>query len=163
MISSVIIISFLLDGIFSNLISNNSLLVPFFSLVCLLVLYPYFNGNNKNFIIISMLVGLFYDIIYTDSIFVNTFIFLILCLFIIKVNQYANYNLLNICGLSIICISIYRLLSYLLLCMVGYLTFNKSVLIVGIYSSLIINVVYSAILYFITNFLGKKLKLKKIE
>lgn len=163
MISFIIIISFLLDGIISNLISINSLLVPFFSLVCLLILYPYFNGNIKKFIIVSILVGLFYDIIYTDSIFVNTFIFLLMSLFIIKINEYVNNNLFNICGLSIILITLYRIFSYMLLCMVGYLNFDGNLLIKGIYTSLIINVIYASILFYITNYLYKKYKLRRIE
>ena len=163
MITVVIILSFLFDGIFSNLITNNSLLVPIFSLVSLLVLYPYFNSNNKNFIIVSGIVGLFYDIIYTDSIFVNTFMFLLLSIFIIKISEYANYNLLNLSILTIISICLYRILSYLLLCMVGYLNFNEIILIRGIYSSLIINIIYCIILYFVTDYIGKKFKLRKSE
>lgn len=163
MIVTVIIVSFLLDGVLSNLISINSLFVPFFSLVCLLVLYPYFNGNIKNFITVSALVGLFYDIIYTDSIFVNTFAFLALSLFIVKINEYVNSNILNICNLSVIIIFIYRVFSYLILCMVGYSNFDFNTLIRGIYSSLIINVLYTAVLFKLTNYLCEKYKLKRIK
>lgn len=163
MITVVIILSFLFDGIFSNLITNNSLLVPFFSLVCLLILYPYFNSNNGRFVIISGIVGLFYDIIYTDSIFVNTFIFIIISIFIIRMSEYANYNLLNLCVLTIISICLYRVLSYLLLCIVGYLNFNEIILMKGICNSLIINIIYCIILYFITDYIGRKFKLRKTE
>ena len=163
MITAIIILSFILEGLFSNLISHNSLLMPLFSLISLLVLWPYFNCNNKRFIIVSIIVGLFYDIIYTDSIFVNTFMFLLLSIFIIKINEYVNYNLLNMCLLSIVSICLYRILSYLLLCMVGYLNFDEIILIRGIYRSLIINIIYSIILYFSTNYIGKKFKLRKTE
>lgn len=163
MITVVIILSFLFDGIFSNLITNNSLLVPFFSLVCLLILYPYFNSNNGRFVIISGIVGLFYDIIYADSIFVNTFIFIIISIFIIRMSEYANYNLLNLCVLTIISICLYRVLSYLLLCIVGYLNFNEIILMKGICNSLIINIIYCIILYFITDYIGRKFKLRKTE
>ena len=47
MIVLVLLISFILEGIVSNLVPAASLFIPLFSVTALLVIYPLFN-DNKN-------------------------------------------------------------------------------------------------------------------
>lgn len=163
MIITSIIISFILEGVFTNLVDLNSLLLPLFTITSLTILYPYFNNNRNKFIVTCAMVGFFYDIIYTDSLFVNTFSFLIVGIAIIIIYNYISMNLVNINVLNIVIIIIFKIVSYMLLCIIGYLYFKSSVLIKGIYSSIIINVIYGIGLYLITDRIGKKMNLKKME
>ena len=163
MITASIIISFILEGVFSNLVSINSLFLPLFTVTSLTILYPYFNNNQTKFISVCALVGFFYDIIYTDSLFVNTFSFTIVALSIIIIYNYINMNIFNINGLNIVIIIIFKIVSYMILCIVGYLHFKSHILVKGIYSSLMINIIYGIILYIVTDAIGKKLNIRKME
>lgn len=162
MIVLTLIISFILEGIFTNLISMNSLFIPFFSLTALIILYPYFNNRNK-FILASILLGVFYDIIYTSMPFVNTFTFVLTCFFALLIYNYINMNWININILNIIMIIFYRIFSYILLCLINFTKFNSDILIKGIYSSIIINIIFGIVLYIVTDKLGKKLNIRKVE
>ena len=158
-----IIISFILEGVFTNLVGINSFLLPLFTVTSLTILYPYFNNNHNKFIGVCALVGFFYDIIYTESVFINTFSFTIMSMFIIIIYNYINMNIFNINGLNVIIIIIFKIVSYMLLCIVGYCHFKSNVLIRGIYHSLIINIIYGIIFYIITDIIGKRLGIRKIE
>ena len=163
MIIAIIIISFFLEGIFTNLISIHSLLIPLFTVTSLTILYPYFNSNNLKFVSISAIVGFFYDIIYTDSLFVNTLSFAIISIAIIIIYNYINMNWININILNIVVVILYKIVSYFILSLVGYLKFSSAVMIRGIYQSIIVNVLYGLIIYFVTYKVGKQLNLKKME
>ena len=158
-----LVISFFLEGIFTNLISLNSYLLPLFTITSLTILYPYFNNDNMKFIGVAVIVGFFYDIIYTDSLFVGTFSFSLISVAIIIIYNYINMNWLNINILNIIIIILYKVISYMFLCIIGYFHFKSNTMIYGIYHSLVINFIYGLLLYFITDKIGKKLKLKKME
>lgn len=163
MIAIGIIISFILEGVFTNLVSLNSVLLPLFTVTALTILYPYFNNNQLKFMGISAITGLCYDIIYTDSIFVNTFSFVIISVAIIVIYNYITMNIFNINGLNIVIIVLFKVVSYLLLCIVGYTRFISGTLICGIYSSLIVNIIYGIVFYVVVDKIGKQLNIKKME
>lgn len=160
-----IIISFLLEGIFTNLVSINSLFIPLFTITSLVILFPYFNNKDKYFsyFIISVIFGFLYDIFYTNSLFINTFAFALNCLIIMFINNYVSPNLLIKMGVNVIVIIFYRITTYFMLCLYGYIIFNENLLLKGIYSSIIVNLIYGIILYFISNLCAKKLNIKKYE
>ena len=74
MIVAILLISFAIESIVSNLIPLNSIFIPLFSIVSLVVVYPLFNGDKNKFLIYSFIFGLLYDIVYTNTIFVYTVI-----------------------------------------------------------------------------------------
>ena len=78
MIILISIISFFLDGILSHYILPNSLFLPLFTVVALVLIYPYFNNNNYRYFKYIALLGLLYDISYLDTLFLNFFIFIII-------------------------------------------------------------------------------------
>ena len=127
MIYALIIFSFLLESVFTNIVKLNSFLIPLFLLTSLTILYPYFR-NNKNFIIACAVCGLFYDIAFSDSIFINTISFVFTSAVIIFGYSYANDSVYSSNIINIICIAFYRIVSYLLLCIVDFISFNKLIL-----------------------------------
>ena len=163
MIVVALIVSFFLEGLFTNLIPLNSYLLPLFTVTSLTILYPYFNNNNVKFIGVSTIIGFFYDIVYTDSLFVSTFSFVLISMAIIIIYNYINMNWLNINLLNIVIVILFKITSYMILCIVGYFHFKSNVMISGIYHSLIINFIYGLLLYGITFKIGKRLNLKKME
>ena len=157
MISLILIISFILEGITSNLISLNSLFFPLFTLVTLATIYPLFNKNNNKFYLYSIFVGFIYDIVYTNAPFMNSFAFLITAYMIKLLYEYITVSKFNIILVNIIVIVFHQTVLYLLLCLFNYTTFNEVTLFTSLYSSIIINIIYGCVIFIIT----KKIKERK--
>lgn len=156
MISLILIISFVLEGVFSNLVSSNSILFPLFTIVSLATIYPLFNKDKKMFYAYTAFVGVMYDIVYTNTPFINTFSYLITAYMICLIYEYITVSKFNIILISIIVILFHQTVLYLLLCLFKYTTFNEVTLLTNLYSSLIVNVIYSFILFFIVQHIKKK-------
>lgn len=161
MIVAVMTISFILDSIISILVSNNSIFLPVFSIVSLAVCYPYFNNNNYRFFKYSAVMGLFYDVVYTNTLFMNFFVFMIVAFSIIFISYLLSNNIYVTILLTISSIIIYRVISYLLLVISNHTSFSISILFRSIYSSLLINIIYGFLLYFLVHLYAKRHKIIK--
>lgn len=160
----IILISFCLDGIVSNFIPiNTNLLNPLLTLVTLIIIYPYFYNNEKKYYLICFLVGILYDIIYTNTLGLNGIIFLIIAYFIKKINVFISNNSINVSFISLIIISIYRTISFFILVLIGYININFNMLLHSITSSFLLNVIYIFILYLITDNISRKKHIAKID
>ena len=91
-----IFISFILDGICSNYF------VTIFTILTLIFIY-----DNDNKYIYTLIAGILYDVIYTDTLFLNTFVFFFLTFLIEKIFKYIRYNLINVILVSILLIVLY--------------------------------------------------------
>lgn len=160
MIYIILLFSFLLECSFSNILSINSILIPLFLLTSLTIIYPYLKKEKHNFIIICTILGLLYDISFYNSAFINTISFGVCSIIIIIGYNYLTYNILNANIINLLVIIFYRIISYLLLCLIDYLSFNGLILLKGIYSSLIINILYGIIIYIIIDLVSKIFKIK---
>ena len=163
MIVFILIFSFLFESAFSNLVHINSFLTPLFTLTTLVLIYPYFNNKKMNYIIVCFLMGLFYDISFCDSIFVNTISFGILGSLIMLCYNYVKYNIYTSNIINVIILITYRILSYIIVLSVNYVSFNNRVFFRGIYNSLLINIVYGILLYFTLELLAKIFNKKIVE
>lgn len=155
MICLVLIFSFLFEISFSKCISIYSLFTPLFLLTSLNVLYPYMNKNKISFIIICMILGIIYDVSLTGGSFVNTISFSIVGYILLVCYNYVKYNIYTVNIINIIVLISYRIISYIILLSVNYIQFNKKDFFSGIYNSLLINILYCIILYFIIDLLSK--------
>ncbi len=159
-----VIISFFLESISSNFISMDSILfLPLFTIVSLVIIYPFFNKKEIDYLKICGIFGLLYDIVYTDTLSLHLLLFVILGYIITKINNILNTNYLSLCLMIPIVIIIYRFCSYGILCLSGFLTFSWTNLGMSVTSSILLNVIYGEILYFITDKLAKKLKIYKVD
>lgn len=157
-----LIISFLLDGMISNLITlDTNYFNPLFSLVALIIIYPYFNKNNNHYLLIASVYGLIYDMVYTDTFALNLAIFLLLAVITKYMNSVLNINIINTLINLLVLIVLYRSLTYFILILGGYLEFDIMALFKSIYSSLIINFVYCLIGYYFLDYLSYRFRIKK--
>lgn len=161
MISFIVILSFYLEGILSKLISIK-FLVPEFTIISLIIIYPFLHNDYKLYYKICFITGLLYDIAYTDTLFLNAFCFLILGYIIKKINIVLTNNIFNISLISIIIITINRLLIYLVLIFINYINPNFNILLFSIVNSLLINIIYAIILFKITDIISNKKGIYKI-
>jgi len=163
MITIILIFAFLLEASFSNFINVNSFFIPLFVITSLVLLYPYFQNKNLNYIIVSLILGLFYDIVFTNSIFVNTISFGLIGALTILCYNYVKYNIYTSNIINIIILISYRIITYIILLSINYISFNNKIFLSGIYKSLLINIVYGVLLYIIIELLAKLFNKKRVE
>lgn len=159
MIVLISIFSFLLDGILSRYILPTSLFLPLFTIVSLVIIYPYFNNNNLKYFRYVAIIGLLYDITYLNTLFFNFFIFVIIGFVVGLFNYLLSNNLCTSIIMSIITIILYRIINYLFVVIFKNYSFDFMDLLESIYSSLILNIIYCIIIYIITELYSKKHKI----
>ena len=145
----VCLFSFFLDGIITILVSEKSFLLPLFSIVSLVAIYPYMINRKKQFILYGLIIGMLYDIVYTQTLFLNTVVFIIISLTIILFYKYIPVNIVNSLLCTTLLIFIFRVLIFLILVLVGLKSFNWYAMFSSIYKSLIFNYFYLVIVYFL--------------
>lgn len=164
LISSVLVLSFCFEGFISNIIGiNTSFFVPLFSIVSLLIIYPYFNHEEQAFLKCCFLLGIFYDMVYTDTLIINACLFTVVGLFIQWLNSWLSNHAISLVFMSTLTIIFYRLLMYSILVIVGYLPMDIHALLISLSSSLVLNIIYVEILYFITDQISQKYHIRKID
>lgn len=143
-----LLLSFILDGVLSLYLTHN-LLNPLLTITSLIVIYRLFEREEKLYFIIVMIMGLLFDIFYTDTLILNLFVFFLLGLFIKFMNIYLANNFMSFVVKFLLGITCYRLITYIILSLVNYKAFDIMILLTSIYSSIIINLIYLIISYFI--------------
>ncbi len=158
-----IIVSFILDGIISNFISLDSYLKPLFTVVSLIIIYPFLHNKQNEYLKIAFITGILYDIIYTNTIFLNAIIFILLAFTIIKINVFITNNFINVGFISLFIVIIYKIVNFFILVIIGYLNLNFNVLLNSIIKSLLLNILYTVVAYFITDKIARKNNIYKID
>lgn len=153
----ILIVSFLLEGVISNFVPINGFMAPLFTLVSLIVIYPLFDDVSEYYKYVFV-TGLVYDLFYTDTIIFHAIIFCFMAFIITRMNLVLSDNYINFLIIMAICILIYRTFTYSLLVLVSSVSFSFIALILSILKSLIINLIYSAILFFVLKKVRKKSK-----
>lgn len=156
----ILIASFLLEGLFSLIVSSNqSLFIPLFTIVALVSIYPYFNKYDSLFWKFCIVIGFCYDLIYTNTVFIHAFLFFILGYFISFLYHILFHKVWNYLWILVLSVIGYRIISFLLLVIIGYISFSISRLGYSIISSMIINLLYGLFLYGILKILEKYKKI----
>lgn len=161
-----VIISFLLESFASSYIAytfpNMSLFCTIYSLVSLVIIYPYFSKKGK-YLVIYFCTSIFFDLVFSNIALINIFIFIILY-FIIKYLDYIlPHNMGNSIIKSLIIVFTYNILSFIILNVTMYDKYSIMVLIRVLYSNIIMTIVYSIITYLFVNTLFNKFSLKKVK
>ena len=155
----ILIVSFLLEGVVSNFVPINGYFAPLFTLVALIIIYPLFD-ENVDYYKYAFITGLAYDLFYTDTIVFHAIIFCFMAFIITRLNLVLSDNYINILIIIALCILIYRIITYILLVLVSSMSFNFIALIFSVLKSLIINLIYSIIVFFVVKTFQQKYKYK---
>ena len=165
MIISIIylVFSFLLEGIMSNIfpstLSNISYFTTIYIIISFAIIYPYFDNDKKFFILIFIL----FDILYTSTIFVNTFIFIIIGIVIKILYNILPGNVFMTNIISYVGIIIYHILSFIILMITGYGDYSIILLFNIIIHSIFMTIIYTSISYFTMKFMYNKFDIKYIK
>lgn len=156
----IVIISFLLDGILSNYLSymmnDLSLFTPYFTLISIIIIYPFFMKEEKNYYILIGITGFLYDLFYTNLLFTHTIFFLLIGLIVSFIYKKMELNLLTNFFLSILVLVIYHSIFALSLFIFNVVPVSLESTVYLITHSLILNIIYAEILYLICKYLPHK-------
>ena len=149
-----VIISFLLDGLMSNILTFNlvdqSYLKTIYSIISLVILYNYFD-NQKKYLSIVIILGIFFDIVYTNTFILNVIVFLIIYLILSRLDYVIPTNIFTINLKSIVCISLYHILTYIILLLSNYNNYSIKLLGLILLRSIIMTIIYTSISYLLMN------------
>ena len=103
-----IIISFILENIMSNIfvttLNNVSPFTTIYTIIALVVIYPYFASDKKYFLLV-IIFGFLFDTIYTSTILLNLTIFLVISLLIKTLNNIISDNIIMTNIISLISVA----------------------------------------------------------
>lgn len=151
----ILIISFLLEGVISNFVSINGYFAPLFTLVSLIMICPLFSESFQYYIY-AFFTGLAYDLFYTDTIIFHAIIFCFMAFLIMRLNLVLSDNLVNTLITVSVCILVYRVFTYGLLVFINSMSFDFKALAFSVLKSLLLNLIYSVILFMVINKFKKK-------
>lgn len=157
MIYVILCLSLFLEGIFSNIVPfQNSFFVPLFAMMTIVLLYPYGKIHLKKYILTIFIYGVVYDFIYTQALFLDGILFVGIIMMIHFLYRFFSSSVVGLLFLECISIFIYRVGSYIILCMIGYVDFKVNILVSSIYFSILLNVLYASLFYYIIKWCNKK-------
>ena len=149
-----VIISFLLDGIISNIIPFNlvdpSYFKTIYSVISLVIIYNYFD-NHQKYLTILITLGIFFDIIYTNTFILNIIVFLIIYIVLSNLDYIITTNIFTINLKSIVCISTYHITTYIILLLANYNNYSIKLLGLILIRSILMTIIYTTISYLIMN------------
>lgn len=161
-----LIFSFLFEGFISNYLSsslgNFNLFSTLYTLICLIVVFPYFY-NEKKYYILLIIFGALIDIVYTNTFMLNIVLFIIISIIIKIINLILPENILMVNIMSICAVMLYYILSYLVLTIINYNTYPLALLFELCLNSLAMTIIYTSILYCTIEFLFSKFDIKQIK
>ena len=158
----ILVIAFLLDGILTNYLSflpgDLTIFTPLLTLTALLIIYPLYRKKEKKYYLTVIIVGLLYDLFYTNLLFLNAILFLICGLVIKVIYKYVDFSFIKSILLTILIITIYESLFALVIVIFNLVPMSLERLVYKISHSLLLNIIFADVCYLIIKFIPKKYK-----
>ena len=158
----IIFLSFFLDGILTNylpyLVNNLSFFTPSLTLVSIILIFPFYRKKEEKYFITVFIMGLLYDLFYTNLMFFNASLFLITAFIITRIQKKFEFNALNLFIEVIISIIVYESLTGILLFIYNIVPVDIYKVFYKITHSILLNVIYAEIIYIIARIIPKKYK-----
>ena len=155
-------ISFILDGVLTNFLpylqDDLSIFTPMFTLVSILLVSPFFRKREREYYIVIFVLGILYDLFYTNLLFFNGVLFFLLGFFLKKIEKNFPWNFLNVLIETVIVIILYESLTGLILFTFNMVPVTVPKVLYKILHSLVANIMYVGLVYGILKFLPKKFK-----
>ena len=156
----ILLISIVLDGILSNflpfLVNGLSLFTTMLTVIAIFMIYPFFRKKEKNYFITIFIVGMIYDLLYTNLVFFNGVLFLIIGFISLEIYKNFEISYLKLIIYLILIISAYEILTGIILLVFNMVPVTLYKVLYKITHSLILNIVYGELIYLIINLIPKK-------
>jgi len=161
-----LIFSFILESFMSNIFTSTfssiSIFSTIYTIIALVVVYPFFY-NDKKYYIIVLIFGFLFDMIYTSTIPFNMFVFLVMGIVIKMLYNYFPSNIFMTNIISIVSIITYHVVSFIILSIIGYADYSIVLLGNIIIHSILMTIIYTSISYLIINFIYNRYNIKMIK
>lgn len=144
-----IIIAIYLDGIISTIVSQNSFCIPHILLTTLFFIYPKYTKKENIYNILLIISGLFYDMLYTNLLFLHAIIFFLIGKLIKFFYKNLGQNIIMYILSFIITIATYILFTSFLLIIFKTTSLNITTIIQYIIKSIFINIIYLLLIKFV--------------
>ena len=158
----IILVSLLLDGILTNflpyLYTNLSIFTPLLTLVSIFMIYPFFRKKEKTYFIIIFIVGIIYDLFYTNLLFFNGVLFVTIGLLIKYIYKTYEITPVRLILYIAIIISSYELLTGIILLIYNVVPVTFYKIFYKIVNSLLLNIIYGELSYLIIKIIRNKYK-----
>ncbi len=146
----IIIVSLLLDGLLSNFfpyVGQLSFFTPLLTVVSISIVYPLFRKHEKKYLIILFITGIIYDLAYTNLLFVNGVLFLLIGLLSIRLHKYINIDYFKLIVFILIIITSYELLNASIFFIFRLTDIRILEVLSKIIHTLLLNILYGEIIY----------------
>lgn len=153
-------ISLIIDGILTNFLPYNvselSLFTPLTTLVSLIIVYPLYYHKDKEYYIMAFVLGIIYDLFYTNLLFLNGFLFILVALLYVKLYREIGDGVIKILFSIFFCIVIYELFTAGIILVFNLVPLSFSKILYKIDHSLLLNLIYGEVLYLLMKLIPKK-------
>ncbi len=147
----IIIFSLFLDFLLSNI--NYSLFSYFYPMITITTIVYlsnfYTNSNRSNYYLLVFLTSIIYDSIFVGNLLITISSFMAVAILNMFLKRHLRSNLFNNILMLILSIILYEVFILLLLFVVGYKSFEFSMLLYKITHSLLLNTIYIVIMFLV--------------
>lgn len=158
----ILAISIYLDGFLTLFLpylpGGLSIFTPMLTIVSIFIIYPLYRKQEKKYFTILFIVGIIYDLLYTNLLFYDSLVFMFLGLIIKKIYKDFTVEHIKLSIHIIILIMIYELLFSLFIIVFNLVPISLSRIIYKITHSILLNIIYGELLYTIIKLLPNKYK-----
>lgn len=155
-----LIFSFFFDSLSTNYLNyelvNISYFKTIYTIISLVIAYEYYRNKNKYFITI-IIISFLFDIRYTNTFILNPVIFMMIYIINLILDNHLPTNTITINIKTIISISIYHLLTYIILIISNYNNYQIASLLTIVIRSIPMTIIYTTTSYLILKKLSPKL------
>lgn len=158
----IMIISLLLDGLLTNylpyLVNDLSYFTPLFTLISIFIVYPLYRKKEKEYFISIFILGFVYDLLFTNLLFFNAVLFVFIGFIIKYIIKNFELGYIKIIIYVLLIVIFYESLTALFLGVFNIVPITLDRLIYKITHSLLLNIIYSELLFIIIKLLPKRFK-----
>ena len=158
----IIIVSMYFDGLLTNILpyipNDLSLVTPMLTIVSLILIYPFYKKKERKYFITVFIVGMIYDLLYTNLLFFDSLVFLFFGIIIkfIYNNLYVSHIKLSL--YIILLIAFYELIMTVFILIFDLVPITPQELLYKITHSLLLKILYGVIVFGIIRLLPEKFK-----
>lgn len=156
----ILILSFILDGILTNFLpyTELSLFTPLLTLVSIFLIYPFYKKTEIRYFVTLIILGLLYDLFYTNLLFFNATLFLLIGFITKIIYRNLDINFIKLIIYIIGIIIIYELTTGIIILIFNLVPITITKILYKITHSILLNVIYAELIYFILKIIPKKFK-----
>lgn len=158
----IMILSLLLDGLLTNylpyLVNDLTYFTPLLTLTSIFIIYPLYRKKEKEYFISIFILGLVYDLLYTNLLFFNAVLFVFIGFIIRFIVKNFELSYVKIIIYMVLIVIFYESLTVLFLGLYNIVPVSINKLIYKILHSLILNMIYGELLFIVIRLLPKKYK-----